>query len=176
MSKTIKVSDETYEKIKDQIEEEKVKEKKEYKFEIKNRWTGNIIWSSNKTTFRGAVEEAVGRADLYGADLSEVDLRGADLYGADLSEVDLRGADLRGVDLRGANLYGADLSEVDLRGADLSEVDLSEVDLRGVDLRGANLYGADLSETKFYGRRGTTKIKKSQVDDFFKALGIIVED
>lgn len=33
-----------------------------------------------------------------------------------------------------------------------------------------------LQNAKFYGKGGTTKIKKSQVDDFFKALGIIVED
>ena len=77
-----------------------------------------------------------------------------------LSEADLRGANLRGADLRGANLRGANL-----RGADL----------RGADLRGANLRGAEFMEAKFTGKGGTTKIKKNQVDDFFKALGIIVE-
>ena len=56
------------------------------------------------------------------------------------------------------------------------EANLRGVDLRGVDLRGANLRGAELCEVKFFGKGGTTKIKKNQVSDFFKALGIIVEE
>lgn len=69
----------------------------------------------------------------------------------DLSEADLSEADLRGANLYGANLYGADL-----RGADLSE--------------------AEFQYAKFYGKGGATKIKQSQVNDLFKALGIIVEN
>ena len=57
----------------------------------------------------------------------------------------------------------------------------NKADLRGADLREANLYGADLENTelmntKFYGKDGNTKIKKSGLDNFLKALGIIVED
>ncbi len=55
------------------------------------------------------------RADLIGARLAGVDLRGCDLRGALLL-----GADLRDCDLRGADLIGADLRATDLRGADLS--------------------------------------------------------
>jgi hypothetical protein len=55
------------------------------------------------------------RADLIGARLAGVDLRGCDLRGALLL-----GADLRRCDLRGADLIGADLRAADLRGADLS--------------------------------------------------------
>ena len=55
------------------------------------------------------------RADLIGAKLAGVDLRGCDFRGALLL-----GADLRGADLRGADLIGADLRAADLRGADLS--------------------------------------------------------
>jgi len=69
-----------------------------------------------------------------------------------------------------ANLYGADLYGADLREADLYGADLREAYLYGADLRGAELCSA-----KFYGKGGTTKIKKDQVNDFFKALGIIVE-
>lgn len=65
-------------------------------------------------------------------------------------EANLCGANLRGANLRGANLYEADLC-------------------------GANLYGAELENAKFYGKGGTTKIKKSQINDFLTALGIIVE-
>ena len=62
--KTIEISDEVYEKLKDKIlEEEKlVKEKKEIKIEIKNRFTGDIIFSSTKTTIREAVEEAISES------------------------------------------------------------------------------------------------------------------
>ena len=118
--KTLTISDETYAKIKDQIEEEK-----ETKLEIKT-FGGSVLFSSTKTTIKEAVEEAVsGGAYLGGANLEDADLGGADLGGA--------------------NLGGADLG------------------------------GADLGGAKFYGKGGTTKIKKNQVNDFLKALGIIVE-
>jgi len=55
------------------------------------------------------------RADLVGAKLAGVDLRGCDFRGALLL-----GADLQRTDLRGADLIGADLRAADLRGADLS--------------------------------------------------------
>jgi len=48
--------------------------------------------------------------------------------------------------------------------------------LSGAYLRGADLSGAELMHAKFYGKGGTTKITKSQIPDFFKALGIVVED
>ena len=129
MSKTITVSEETWGKIKDQVEAENkdVKEKQEKKLEIKNRWTGAVIYSSSKTTFKDAVVEAVNEG------------------------ANLRGADLRGADLRGANLRGANL--------------------RGADLEDANLEGAN-----FYGQGGCTRIKKSQIGDFLKALGVIAAD
>ena len=61
-------------------------------------------------------------------------------------------------------------------GADLYEANLYGADLRGADLYEADLRGAELDSAKFYGKGGTTKIKKSQLNDFLKALGIIVED
>ena len=122
MSKTITVSDNTWDKIKDQVKEEKPKTKTE----ILNK-DGDVIHSSDKG-FKETVEE---------------------------NYADLRGADLCGADLRGADLCGADLC--------------------GADLRDADLCDAELENVKFYGKGGTTKIKKNQIDDFFKALGIIVE-
>lgn len=47
---------------------------------------------------------------------------------------------------------------------------------KDANLGGADLRGADLQDAKFYGKGGTTRIKKSQIDDFFKALGVIVEE
>ncbi len=103
------------------------------KIEIKNRFTGSVIFSheqegnSIQITLKAAISS---EADLFGSDL-----RGADLCGADLREAYLRGADLRGADLFGAYLRGADL-----RGADLF----------GSDLRGADLCGDKLTKTPLF--------------------------
>ena len=88
--------------------EQKTKEKNKVVIEIKNRFTGEVKFASEKSTIKEAIQD--NKANLYGADLSGADLRKAELQNA-----------------------------------------------------------------KFYGKGGATKIKKSQVDDFFKALGIIVE-
>ena len=105
--------------------------------EIKNRFTGDIIFSSTKDTMKEAVEEAVES---------------------------------------GANLYEASLNEADLRGAYLSEASLNEANLYGANLSGADLRGAEMQNAKFYGKGGETKINKDQVEDFHKALGIVVTD
>ena len=140
-----------------------VEKSSEIKIQIKNRFTGAIIFESKKTT----IKEAIVEAKENGADLSEADLRGANLRGADLYEADLRGANLRG-----AYLY-----EADLRGADLYEADLYGANLRGADLYGANLRGAELSNAKFYGKGGTKKLTKKQLPDFLNALGFqVIED
>ncbi|BFM87090.1 pentapeptide repeat-containing protein [Acinetobacter baumannii] len=116
------------------------------KFEIKNRWTKEVLFTcdipegmESGMIARHAVEAAIA-AD---ADLYDANLRGADLRDANLRDADLRGANLRGADLRGANLRGADL-----RGADLRDANLRDADLRGANLRGADLYGADLRGAK----------------------------
>ena len=143
---------ENLDEVKKYVDEiENVKEKDEKKFEIKNRFTGDVIYQSLKTTYIDVVEEAVAEG---------ANLRDADLEGADLEDADLRDADLRDADLRGANLRGADL-----RGANLEDA----------NLRGANLRGADFYHTKFFGKGGQTKINKDQLDDFLKALGVVVD-
>jgi hypothetical protein len=117
---------ENLEEVKKYIQEaeQKTEEKKKVVIEIKNRFTGEIKFTSEKSTIREACED--NKADLRGADLSGADLSGADLYGA--------------------------------------------------DLRGANLSEAKLHNAKFYGKCGMAKINKSQLDDFMKALGVIVDD
>ena len=82
-------------------------EEKKIKIEIKNRFTGKVLFEYEKVdnTVKETLVEAVKRdANLYGADLCCAYLRGADLRDAYL-----RDADLRGVNLCDANLYGADL-------------------------------------------------------------------
>ena len=158
---------ENLDEVKKYVDEiENVKEKDEKKFEIKNRFTGDVIYQSLKTTYIDVVEEAVAE----GANLEGADLEGANLEGADLEGADLRGADLEDADLRGANLRGANLEDADLRGADLRDADL-----RGANLEDADLRDADFYHTKFFVKGGQTKINKDQLDDFLIALGVVVD-
>ena len=130
---------------------------KQIKIEIRNRWTGAVVFEYTKegNTITETVLEAIRRganlsdADLSDADLSDADLRCADLRcanlcGANLSDADLRGADLRCANLSDANLCSANLSDADLRCANLSDADLSDANLRCANLSGADLRCADL--------------------------------
>jgi uncharacterized protein YjbI with pentapeptide repeats len=149
---------------------------------IKNRFTGNVIFTSTKTTWKEAVEEAVENcANLHYANLCGADLRGANLRDANLRGVNLYEANLYEANLYEANLYEANLYEANLRGANLSEanlrgVNLYEANLGGADLRGANLNGAELMNAKFYGKGGTSKLTKKQLPEFLNALGFQVEN
>jgi hypothetical protein len=114
------------------------------KFEINNRFSGEIIFSLETENIKLCLEAAV-KSNTY---LGGAYLRGADLGGADLGGADLGGAYLRGADLGGADLGGADLRGAYLRGADLGGADLRGAYLGGADLRGAYLGGADLGGAK----------------------------
>ena len=113
---------------------------KQIKIEIRNRWTGSVVFEYTKegNTITETVLAAIRRgADLRDADLYGADLRGSSLRGANLCDADLCGANLCGAYLRGANLYGANLCDADLRGANLYGADLRDTDLRGANLRDA---------------------------------------
>ena len=139
---------ENLEECKKYIQEaENIKEEKVLGIAIKNRFTGDIIFQSTKTTYKEAVEEAIkSEADLSEANLSKADLSRANLSKAYLSEANLSKANLSkaylsGADLSKANLSGADLSKANLSWANLSEADLSEADLSEANLSGAKLDG-----------------------------------
>ena len=110
------------------------------KIEIKNRWSGTILFQCEIGSLKLALELAVKQ----GADLEGANLQGAYLEGANLQGADLQGADLQGAYLEGANLQGAYLEGANLQGADLEGANLRGADLRGADLQGANLQGAYL--------------------------------
>jgi len=144
---------ENLEECKKYIQEaENIKEEKVLGIAIKNRFTGDIIFQSTKTTYKEAVEEAIkSGADLSEAYLSKADLSEADLSGANLSKAYLSEADLSWANLSGANLSGADLSWADLSWADLSGANLSKADLSWANLSKAYLSEADLSWAKLDG-------------------------
>jgi uncharacterized protein YjbI with pentapeptide repeats len=148
---------ENLDQIKNYIQEiENVKEKEKVNITIRNRRTNDIIWESQKTTYKEAVEEALkNKVNLSGANLSGANLSGANLSGvslswANLSWANLSGVSLSGANLSGANLSGANLSWANLSWANLSGVSLSGANLSGVSLSGADLSGVDLSGTLYY--------------------------
>ena len=125
------------------------------KYEIKQRFTGVVLFSLETESLKPCVEAAVkSKANLGGANLVDADLGGANLGGADLGGADLVGANLRGANLGGANLGGADLWGADLGGADLVGANLGGADLRGANLGGAYLVGANLRGANLGGAKG----------------------
>jgi hypothetical protein len=131
-----------------------VESTKQIKIEIRNRWTGSVVFEYTKegNTITETVLDAIRRgANLRDANLRDANLRCANLSGANLRDADLRGANLCGAnlcdaDLRDANLCGANLCDANLRDADLRCANLRGADLRCANLCGANLYGADLRD------------------------------
>jgi len=95
------------------------------KIEIKNRFTGSIIFEYTKENntisetvkeyIRQELEKGRGSADLRYANLHSANLRSADLRSADLHSANLSSANLRYANLHSANLSSADLSSADLR-------------------------------------------------------------
>ena len=88
------------------------------KIEIKNRFSGEVIFSVEAESWKVAVELAVKSkvslqsADLQYADLQSANLQYANLQYADLQSADLRYANLRSADLQYANLQSAKNSEI----------------------------------------------------------------
>jgi hypothetical protein len=136
--------------------------KMNYSFEIKNRFTGAVLFTCElpeKIAAQSPAKQmgyAVKVAYLADANLADANLAGAYLAGAYLAGANLADADLAGADLAGANLAGANLADADLAGAYLADANLADANLAGAyladayladaDLAGAYLAGADLAD------------------------------
>jgi uncharacterized protein YjbI with pentapeptide repeats len=112
--------------------------------DIKNRWTGEVIFSGDYESIKAAAEAA----GVEGKSLSNADLSNANLSNANLRNANLRDANLSNADLRDANLSNAKLSNADLSDADLSNANLSNANLRNANLSDADLSDAYLSNAK----------------------------
>ncbi|MHA3082162.1 pentapeptide repeat-containing protein [Acinetobacter sp. ANC 5383] len=129
------------------------------KFEIKNRWTGEVLFSCEIPEYmelgmiaRHVVETAIAEdADLQYANLHGANLLDANLQYADLLDANLQYANLRGANLHGANLRGANLQDANLHGANLHGANLLDANLQGANLHGANLHGANLLDANLQG-------------------------
>ena len=127
---------------------------KQIKIEIRNRWTGSVVFEYTKegNTITETVLDAIRRgANLRDANLRDANLRDANLRDANLCDADLCDANLCGANLCGADLYGADLRDANLYGANLRDADLRGANLRGANLCGANLCGANLCDADLRG-------------------------
>ena len=119
------------------------------KFEIKNRFTGSVLFSVETETLKLAVELGVkARANLAGANLDGANLARANLAGANLA-----GANLAGAYLAGAYLDGAYLARANLAGAYLAGAYLA-----GAYLDGAYLDGAGGKKLALTGERPVIQI------------------
>ena len=119
--------------------------------EIKNRFTGDIIFShecDDNTILITLLEAIKNNANLWNANLSNADLRNADLSYADLWNADLWNANLIVANLENADLRNANLENAYLVDANLSYADLSYADLWNADLWNANIRNANLSHAK----------------------------
>jgi Family of unknown function (DUF5758)/Pentapeptide repeats (8 copies) len=93
------------------------------KFEIKDRFTGKVIYQDEAESFAALVSAAVKAK----ANLQSADLRSANLQFANLQFANLQFANLQFANLQFANLQSADLQSADLRSADLQSAKNSEV-------------------------------------------------
>ena len=143
------------------------------KIEIKNRFTGDVIFTHEceNNTIKITVEEAVkskanlsdanlSHANLSHVNLSDANLSDANLSHANLSDANLRNANLSHANLSHANLSDANLSHANLRNADLSDADLSDADLWNANLWNANLSHADLSDANLRNAKNLDKTVK----------------
>jgi len=77
------------------------------KFDIKNRWSGAVLFTAEIEAEEGAPESVKRGLAVRWACRNGIELSYANLSYANLSGAALRGADLRGANLCGANLRGA---------------------------------------------------------------------
>jgi hypothetical protein len=121
------------------------------KFEVLNRWTGEVQFTAEIDADDSTPRSIRLRLAVQWALKNHSDLRGSNLSGSNLSCSDLSGSNLSGSnlscsDLSGSNLSGSNLSGSDLRGSNLSGSNLSGSNLSGSNLSGSNLraFKADL--------------------------------
>ena len=93
--------------------------------QIRNRWTGAVIFEDKSPTLRETVLNAISKgASLDGASLNDASLDGASLNRASLNDASLNDASLDGASLNDASLNRASLNRASLNGASLNDASL----------------------------------------------------
>lgn len=113
-----------------------------------------------------------GHVQLYFADLRGAVLDGLDLRGARFEFSDLSDASMRGADLRGCKFQFADLVDADLTGAKVSGAHFGNVDLRGAryDREAIDTKSCKTSRGHPYRMRQTVPLPES-IEERLDALG-----
>lgn len=84
------------------------------------------------------------RANLFGAQLSNIDMPDADVSYADLWKANLQGANLQNINFKGAQLSNANLTRADLKGGQLEQAILTKAILDGAFLENTQLKNSDM--------------------------------
>ncbi len=101
----------------------------------------------------GAKEIMAVQANLCGANLSRMNLKGVILDEADLRKTDFFKANLSGASLKKVSFIDARVVNADLRSANISSADLSRSVFAYSDLRDVNLSNSKLVRASFYGAK-----------------------
>lgn len=132
---------------------------------------GANLWGANLRDIELAT------ANLERVDLSNANLNSAYLGGANLRHASLVGSDLQYSDNEGVHLHAADLERANLTGSCLAIADLSKARLTETNLSGANLSYANLQNATFYrtNLKGAilkdAKVTKGQFDEVLSLEG-----
>ena len=106
-----------------------------------------FVHTVKNNSIKITVEEAVKKnVILFGANLTNAELKGVNIEGANLD-----GAYLTGANLEGSNLERAGLNCVNFEGANLERASMKGAFLYRADLEGANLKDTNLRYTNFKG-------------------------
>ena len=108
------------------------------KYEIRNRYTGNVQFTAEIDC-----EEDAPRSTKVGLAAKWAIKNGADMSGADMSYADMRHAVMRDADMSGANMRRADMRRAVMRDADMRGAVMSGADMRGADMRRAVGQGSE---------------------------------
>jgi len=94
-------------------------------YELKNRFTGEVIFSLECESFKVCVEGCIKAGiSLKSANLEYANLESANLQSASLKYANLRSANLRSASLESANLKYANLEYANLKSANLKSANL----------------------------------------------------
>lgn len=116
--------------------------------------------------FASSKEDPPNVIDMYGSDISSVDLRGFDF-----SNVNLNGVNARGTVFINCIFSDSALEDADLENADFRQADLYHTKFYGANIKGVNFAGAKMTNTHGLGLKQPDYVIKrlSVVSSIFEA-------
>ena len=125
-------------------------EKNNMKYEIKNRLTGEVIFSTEAKSLKEAVEKGIKqRISFSGANFSGAYLADANFSGANFDRANFSGAYLAFADFVDANFSGANFSGANFDRANFSDANFSDANFSFADFDRAYFAGANFDRANF---------------------------